>query len=212
MGTGLVWSPDGWARVEAAVSAAAMVLALGALVVAHCRSTGLSPRRSPVSQYALSSAAPLYRIQTRAMAVSAAFLALSLRLCVHRVGIVAVLSALVVFAVARALIGWSPMDAPGAPMTATGRRHGLLAIVAFSSLCIGVTRLHNFQGHYHVLAWWSSTTGVVSDVLWATLLTMFLSRWAPALRRSFGLIERVFYAACVTFFLVSAGAIVSAHP
>jgi Protein of unknown function (DUF998) len=120
-----------------------------------------------------------------------------------RVGLVLVF--LAVFAVARAVISWFPMDEPGTPGTGTGRNHGLLAIAAFCGVGLAANRLGSVLadagGRWHSLGQTSTGLG------WAMasfLIGMWLCRSVPALAVRFGLIERGFYLVAIAWFAVFA--------
>jgi hypothetical protein len=190
------FQPDAMSRVVAGVALFAMVIALGVLVAAHLRRTGLSPLHNAVSQYGISSAAPLYRTQTLAMAVAAAALIVSGAMSLREGGIVEVATLLGVFAVTRAAISWYPMDVPGSPRSHVGTMHGILAASAFVSVGLAANRLSRILNSHHLVPWWSSTSGLASVVMALTLVVMFASRLSPGVRRYFGLIERLFYLSC----------------
>ncbi len=104
---------------------------------------------------------------------------------------------LIVFAIARLIISWVPMDAPGSPLSDTGRRHGLIAIVTFGSATTAALRLGQLLargGPWHALA---STSLAFGWVMVASMAAMLLTRSSPGLRRYFGAIERVLYAAII---------------
>ncbi len=204
MGVMTTFIPDAASRSLAVASIVAMAVALVALVIAHVRATGLSPWRNPVSQYGISSAAPWYRLQTLSMATAALALALSLGVSMRGGGLALVLASLVVFALARSVISWFPMDAPGTTRTLTGARHGVLAIVAFVAVGLAADRLENILTTLHGVSWWATATRWFAVALVVTLLIMVVSRNVPLFRRYFGLVERAFYVACSGFLLLSA--------
>ncbi|HEX2702474.1 MAG TPA: DUF998 domain-containing protein [Solirubrobacteraceae bacterium] len=186
------------AGVIALVALAAVIASLGYL---HLAPTGLSPVRNAVSQYGITSFRAGYRVATIAFALAALALAFGLHRALQGDGqlrLVVVL--LIVFAIARALITWFPMDAPGTPHTTTGARHGMLAIVAFAAATIAALRLGSTLSRgmrWHSLAPVSSALGWA---MLACLLAMALARGAPALRERFGAIERAFYLAAIAWF------------
>lgn len=98
---------------SATLISAGLTVGLAALVLLHVLPTGLSPLRNVVSQYGISEYRAGYRVQTLAYAVAA----IGIATLPGSVGVVVALCA--IFAAARALISWFPMDAPGA--TRTGR-------------------------------------------------------------------------------------------
>lgn len=193
-------------RTLASVALAAVAVSLGALLVAHLRHTGLSPLHQPVSQYALSSAAPWYRTQTLAMSLAALALAGSGLAGVGLAGMRGVALWLGLFAVTRAVVSWYPMDAPGAERTRTGALHGLLAIGAFASISLSANRFARVVGSAHVTQWWSRASSVVSVAMVVLLVVMVASRALRVVRNYFGLVERLFYLAIISWFVIVAAA------
>jgi uncharacterized protein DUF998 len=98
---------------------------------------------------------------------------------------------LALFAVARLVISWSPMDAHDAPGTRTGRRHLLLAIIAFAAITIAALMLPptlDRTGRWADLVTLLRATGwFIALVLTGTSLRL------PALQPYFGAVERVLY-------------------
>ncbi len=188
------------------------LLALATLVASltwlHLQPTGLSPLRNAVSQYGISAYSGGYRVATLAFAAAAVALAVGVSARLHaRAQTVEVL--LVVFAAARSVISWFPMDTPGTELTASGRRHGLLAIAAFASVTAAALKLSRVLAHgtvWHGLAPASSALGWL---MLALLLAMGLRRSLPQLQPWFGAIERAFYAAAIIWCTVIAIACVS---
>jgi hypothetical protein len=196
------------------LAGAIALVALGAVIASlgylHLAPTGLSPVRNAVSQYGITPFRTGYPVATIAFALSALALALGLHRALRgnaHLGIVIVL--LVVFAIARALISWFPMDAPGAPRTTTGSRHGLLAIAAFLAATIAAFRLGSALSdgtRWHSLAAVSTALG---GAMLACLLAMALGRGLPALRARFGAVERAFYLSAIAWFALFALACVT---
>ena len=83
------------------------------------------------------------------------------------------------------------MDKPGSSRTSTGRRHGLLAIIAFLSAILAANKAGNFTvdvgGSQRFLHF---STGV-QLLLWIGAVGMFLSRRLKM--NIFGVVERIFY-------------------
>jgi hypothetical protein len=174
----------------AALIAAGLAAGLGALVALHLAPTGLSALRNAVSQYGITSYRSGYRIQTIGYAVAGLGAAIGISALPGPVAIPAGLC--LIFAAARALISWFPMDTPGAQPTATGRRHGLLAAAAFVGASLAAWQLAKLLRHdslHPAIATASATLAVVMTI---TLLAMIASGRA-AQGRYFGLIERGFY-------------------
>ena len=178
-----------------------ILLIVGALAVAaflvalHVLPTGLSPIRNPVSEYALTKYGRLYRGATIAAGltgVAAAWL-LGIR---YAATVTVVL--LIVFAVARLLIGFFPMDDPAGSRTPTGRIHNLLAFAAFAAITAAAFVA---GGAFHdsgeqTLATLSTTAGVIMALGTVGMLVTARSK------RGFGLAERLIYLGFIAWFLV----------
>jgi hypothetical protein len=193
------------AGVIALLALAVVVASLGYL---HLKPAGLSPVRNAVSQYGITSFRGGYRVATIAFAAAGIALAVGIGQAVHGRGQLVVVL-LVIFAIARAVISWFPMDAPGADRTSTGQVHGVLAIVAFGSAALAALRLASaLQGQDT----WRSLAPVSLALGWAMiacLITMAFARGLPAVRARFGAIERVFYLSAIAWFAVFAVACVT---
>ena len=189
------------------IAGTAALVALATVVVAlvrlHLKPTGLSAIRNPVSQYGICEFRAGYRTATLAFAAAGAALAVALaRAVLH--GTRGIVALLVVFAAARAVISWFPMDAPNAKHTPTGGAHGLLAIAAFGSVTAAALRLGGAlseQARWHALAGVSTALGALMLALLATMATR---RAIPLLARWFGALERAFYLAAIAWCLVFA--------
>ncbi len=169
-----------------AVALAGVALTTSSLVYVHLRPTGLSPIRNAVSQYGISAFRGGYRAATIAAAVAGAALAVGIGTAVHGAGVSLVVGLLIAFALARAAISWVPMDRPGAERTETGRRHGLLAFVAFASAATAALRLGGILERgtrWHDLATVSSDLGIA---MVATFVAMFITRLETDRGRFFG--------------------------
>lgn len=120
-----------------------------------------------------------------------------------------VVALLVVFAVARTIISWFPMDQPGAPLTLTGHNHGVIAIVTFASATLATLRLGQVlspgaQWHRGPPGPpWSTVFGVVMALSMAlSVIGMAAARRNRRLRGSFGLVERGLYLAIIGWLLL----------
>jgi hypothetical protein len=185
-------------HVAAAIALFALLIVVGALVWLHLRPTGLSPLRNAVSQYGISDYRVGYRVATIAFAISGAALAIAISRATHgNAGPTVAL--LIAFAVARALISWFPMDAPGGERTGTGAMHGVLAIVAFAGVALAALKLGHVAVKGTALHGLASTSTALGILMTALLVGMGFSRNTPALRARFGLIERGFYLAAIVW-------------
>ena len=197
--------------VAGVIALAALAVVVGSLAYLHLAPTGLSPVHNAVSQYGISRFHSGYRVATIAFAASAVALAVGIERAVGHDGRVApVLVLLGVFAAARAVISWFPMDEPGTPRTRTGRTHGLLAFAAFCSAAVAADRLGSALAgggaRWHDL---SQTSTVLGAVMGVFLVRMWLCRTFPAPAARFGLIERGFYLAAIAWFAVFASACIA---
>lgn len=176
---------------------AGALVAVVSLVILHLLPTGLNPLRDPVSQYGITR----YRAGYGAAAGGAALAGVGGVLFFAPTGgaiSTVTIALLVVFAVARAAIGFFPMDAPGSARTGTGRTHNLLATAAFASVTAaaftGAGALHD-AGFPDASAW-STACGIVMAV--GTIGLLITARRAhPGL---FGLAERVIYVGFLAWF------------
>ncbi len=173
-----------------ALIATGLAVGVGALVVLHVLPTGLSPMRNAVSQYGISAYAMGYRVQTLAYGLAGVGAAIGLASLHGPTELVVVLCA--VFAAARMLISWFPMDQPGAERSEHGRRHGLLAIGAFVGAGLAAAALGKLLTHDHTHPALSAASEAFALVMLADLLAMRIDRRAEG--HHFGLIERGFYA------------------
>jgi Protein of unknown function (DUF998) len=182
------------------------LLALAALVASltylHVAPTGLSPAHNAVSQYGITRFRRGYRAATIAFAIAGAALAVEVATVTDGRGRIQVVVPLMIFALARAVISWFPMDAPGTERTSAGRMHGVLAIAAFGGATLAALSLGRAiggQAQWHALAQFSAAAGWI---MLALLLVMGLARSLPAVRSAFGGIERGFYVAAIVWFAV----------
>jgi hypothetical protein len=171
----------------------ALAATVGFLVYLHTVPTGLSPLRNAVSQYGISAHRGGYRGATIAFAIAGAAMAVALGVALRDRNPGALVALLLIFAAARALISWFPMDAPGAPATGTGELHRVLAFVAFAAVTAAAFLLSTrLQGWNH----WQSLGPLSSGLGWAMLaclLAMLMARDTQRSRQWFGAAERAFY-------------------
>lgn len=207
-----VFRPDAVSRALGVVGLVSMFVAVVALVVAHLRPTGLSPLRDAVSRYGISSAAVWYRTQTIAMALAAVVLSIAMERSLHLGGVSELVVLLVVFASARALISWYPMDAPGTPVSSHGSVHRLLAVVAFVSVTAASKLLNSMLSPTRVSAPWRHLSAGLSWTLIISLVLMLGARVSVGVRRRFGLFERLFYVSCIAWIVASCGAVALLRP
>mgnify|MGYP003440962312 FL=1 len=170
-----------------------------ALIALHILPTGLSPLRDPVSQYALTTYSAGYRIATIAAAVAGASAAAIIATTLTGTAATVAVILLAVFALTRLVIGFFPMDAPGTPVTATGRLHNLLAFGAFGSVTAAAFVV---AGAIHDagdpgLAGASAWLGVVMAV---GAVALFVTARVERAKRWFGAAERLIYVGFILWF------------
>ncbi|MGN6472469.1 MAG: DUF998 domain-containing protein [Mycobacteriales bacterium] len=183
----------------ATVTLAGVATGVGALAVLHRRPTGLSPIRDAVSHYGITPYRLGYRVQTLAYAVAGAGAAVGICYATPGKTALAVLFC-AIFAATRALISWFPMDEPGMPTTPTGRVHGLLAVIAFTSVMFAAFHLGRQLHDAHTCHVIAAISVTLAWVMVATLVGMV----AVARVGWFGLVERLFYAAMTCWLILVA--------
>jgi Protein of unknown function (DUF998) len=187
-------------ELAGAVSLVGTASAMGALLFLHLAPTGLSPLRTPVSQYGITPYRAWYRVMTISMGVAGAGIAAALSRLPSR--FYEVIALLAVFAACRLAISWFPMDTPGAPRSSTGQTHGWLAIVTFGSIAIAAIRLCKQLEVNTLLDRLASTSRILGWLMVACFALLFFARLAPDLRRYFGASERALYLAILVWLVV----------
>ncbi|MET0812578.1 MAG: DUF998 domain-containing protein [Microbacterium sp.] len=175
-------------------------LTLISLIVVHLLPTKLDPLRDPVSRYGITA----FRGWYWSAAAGAALAGVGGALFFSAIpGVIAIVTTVLlsVFAVARALIGLFPMDAPDAAKSRTGRIHNLLAFAAFASVTAaaftGAGALHDAGAV--ALSPWSTALGAIMA---AGTIGVILTTASSALRGLFGLTERLIYVGFIAWFLM----------
>ncbi|BCJ45826.1 membrane protein [Actinoplanes ianthinogenes] len=181
-----------------------LLVYLAIFVLMHLRPTGYSVVRNAVSDYGVGPTAGLFRVAV--VANSLGILALTGALA-GAFGSGPFSTAdyviLLLIPVTRLAMGFFPTDVPGERVTTTGRIHLLLAIASFTFVYLSVANLTPYLSDIT-----AEVTGYVLITLrWlaaAGLLAVVVTMVAPALRRVFGLAERVFLLSSNVWFLVVA--------
>jgi hypothetical protein len=186
---------------------AGVAIGVAALVALHVLPTGLSPLRNPVSQYGISKYRVGYRVQTIAFGIAGVGAAIGLS-SLHG-SVAPLIGFCVVFALARLAISWFPMDQPGTERTATGRRHGLLAICAFGAIGIAAEELHKVLVSDRIDLAYATSSRVLALLMVASFVGMGVARRSGS--GFFGLAERAFYL-CMTAWLVLVAVLLLMHP
>jgi len=180
-------------HVAGAVTLAGVGCAGASLAVLHVLPTGLSPLRNAVSQYGINRYRTGYRVQTISFAVAGAGAAVGLATALHGTG--SVVALLGIFAAARLVISWYPMDVPGGQRTRTGRTHLALAVVTFAAIVAAGLRLAGILAR--TSQWPADQRGftVLGWLLLVAVVLTVLAGGGRALGGYFGAAERLLYAA-----------------
>jgi hypothetical protein len=109
---------------------------------------------------------------------------------------------LLLFAVARLVISWFPMDEPGTDPTQHGRMHGVIAIVTFVAITLAVARFGAVLGRAGERASVAAASQAIGWTLVASLIAMMVVGRAEQSRSYFGAVERLFYLATAAWFVV----------
>ncbi|RFA10438.1 hypothetical protein B7R54_15435 [Subtercola boreus] len=192
--------------LAAIVALVGVAVALAALIVLHLGRPGLSPVRSAVGEYGISARRGRYRVATIALGVAAISLGVAVTFFLAAPNLLAFLF-LLLSGVARLVISWAPMDAPGAPRTGTGRAHTVLAALFFASATVAAFL---FTGSFVGDPVFGSIAGLSTGLAWAmAALGVFVvaAGLIPSLRRVFGLAERLLSAAILLWMTVVALAV-----
>jgi hypothetical protein len=193
--------PDTTAAILAALAAAAVAAGTVSLVWVNLLPTGHRPMVDAVSDYGASPYRFFYRVTVISLGVGALLLLIALA---HGTGVSeGGLIWLGVYGVTRIAIAFFPTDLEGETVTTTGRIHLLLAAAAFTAIAFAAVdltpALRDEPG-------WGATR--LLDVLhWAVVVTAIgtgVTRVVLPLRRVFGLVERLLYAATIAFLLTVA--------
>lgn len=192
------------------IIAAGLAVGLSALVALHLLPTGLSPIRNAVSQYGITRYRTGYRVQTLAYAIAGFGAAVGLSQMRGTASTAPVVALCIVFAVARGVISWFPMDEPGSEMTGTGRRHGMLALVAFVSVGVAAEQLGRLLDEDSMHASMASASNVLAVLILVSFVAMAVGRGrSPGY---FGLAERGFYLCATAWFVTVAILLVQSVP
>jgi hypothetical protein len=185
------------------IAAIAMAVSTGALVLLHVLRTGYNPVRDAVSDYAIGRYRALFWTFATGGAVSGLALAIALARS-HPSKPALTIAMLLLSAAARVLIPIFPTDQNGSRFqTPKGTIHMILAVAIFASIAIAASNLGGTLGHEPA---WQAVKGLTDGWLpWVITITASATGIAmigPRLKRIFGLIERSYYAASITWFFV----------
>ncbi len=173
------------------------------LVALHLLPTGLDGARDAVSLYGTGPYAAWYRGQVVATGCAALLLVAAIARTVA--GVPLPLAALALYGLARIAIARYPTDIEGAPLTATGRRHVLLAAIAFLAIGLAAPFLGYAIASLQAAPAPADLLPALGLIVSATVLATFAagSRGAAGLH-VLGLVERLFYAGSLAFLLAAA--------
>jgi uncharacterized membrane protein len=155
--------------------------------------TGYNPIRNAVSDYGVGKYRVLHRVAVLSLAAAGYALAFASTSSAKPESDV-VIGFLLVFAIARTIIPFFPTDIEGQTLTARGRVHWALAMIAFASLA--------FAAAYYTGSVLDDAVGWVVVVA-AGLLIVSLVLQRLRIRKVLGLFERVFYFSMICWFLVT---------
>lgn len=172
------------------------------LVQLHRVAPEVAPLRGAVSDYGAGSHASWYRAQVVMLGIAAAALWLGLRAGdLDGDGGVWLL----VFALSRVAIAGFPVDLPGASRTRTGVVHNVLAATAFASSAVAASTLGGRLGDDPLWALDGAWYGWVGGLVTVVAVVLAVVWVLPVARRSvFGLVERCWYAATITWLALTA--------
>jgi hypothetical protein len=191
------------AAVLAALAAVAIATGAITLVWVDVLRTGRNPARDAVSDYGAGPYRLFYTVLVCSLGAGALLLLIALAhgTAVARGGLIW----LGVYAATRIAIAFFPHDLEGKPVTPTGRVHLALAAAAFAAVAFAAAdlapSLRDEPG-------WGGAESLIGVLRWAVIVTAvgtLVARVVLPIRRStFGLVERLLYAASIAFLLVVA--------
>jgi hypothetical protein len=172
----------------------------GAILIAlHFLPTGLDPVRYAVSDYGWTS----YHVGYRTMVVLQGFGAILIAIGLGQQTDVRSLGWLYVYGVVRVLVAGFMTDREPEnlfSLSRTGRIHVLLAGMAFASIAVAASHLD-----------WTGKPAILGPLGWIVTVTAIATGTAlvvsPIRRVALGLIERLHYAAAITWLIVVAASI-----
>jgi hypothetical protein len=190
---------DTTGAVLAALAAGAFAAAAITLIWVNVLRTGHDPVRNAVSDYGASGYRAFYRATVVLLGIGALLLLVGLAhgSDVARGGLIW----LGVYGVSRIAIAFFPTDLEGAPVTPVGRVHIALAAAAFTAIAFAAADL---TPSLRDQPGWDGISAVLGVMRWAVVITAvgtLFTRVVAQVRRVFGLVERLLYAASIAFLL-----------
>jgi hypothetical protein len=193
----------------AVIALLGVAVCLGCLIYLHVAPTGLNPVHDPVSQYGITDYFTFYRAAALSLGVAALMLAVALIEALTEANAAGIVF-LVILGFARLTIGWVPMDAPGAPRTATGLRHNLLATAFFASATVAAFLFTSTFAGDAGLSGIAPASGVLAWAMAVFSALILLTSLVGPLKRYFGLVERLLYVAVLAWIATVATALIAA--
>ncbi|MEA2467210.1 MAG: hypothetical protein QOJ57_1336 [Thermoleophilaceae bacterium] len=190
------------AAVLAALAAGAVGVGAITLVWVDLLRTGHNPARDAVSDYGAGSYRLFYTVLVCSLGLGALLLlvALAIGTDIPEGGLIW----LGVFGVARLAIAFFPHDLEGKPVTPVGRIHLALAAAAFAAIAFAAADLAPALAGE---PGWGADK-LIGALRWAVIVTAVATLVArvvlPVRRATFGLVERLLYAAMIAFLLAVA--------
>jgi predicted neutral ceramidase superfamily lipid hydrolase len=165
------------------------VTCAGTILLLHLLRTGYNPVGNAVSDYGVGRYRVLHHIYVIAIGIS------GLAMAIASFGNVLpesawVIGFLILFFAVRLLIIFFPTDLEGQPTTRTGRIHLALAVVTFATIAI-VAGMYEATTIIDIIGW----------IVVATAIILGIGLVLPRLKPIFGLLERLFYASMVCWFI-----------
>ncbi|MGH8961330.1 MAG: DUF998 domain-containing protein [Jatrophihabitantaceae bacterium] len=184
-------SAEAWAGIELGATACA----LAAMIALHSLPTGLSPVRTPVSQYGITRYHQGYRVLTVALGVAGLAAAAAVATAYPPQKRSTIVALLVVFGLCRLAISWWPMDTPGQPRSSHGTVHLALAVGAFLTVTVAADKMQQAVARPTQVfgAGYATALDAAFWLLVIGLVGLFITRRLDARHRYFGAAERLIY-------------------
>ena len=189
-------------EVLSIVVAAATALQIAVLVALHVLPTGYNPVRDALSDYGVGRYRAVFWAQVWLGGLARVGLAFALlRSHPSKPGLVVAL--LLVSAAALVLMPAFPTDQGGSRFrTPTGTVHMVLAVTAFAAVTVAASNLAGTLRHDPAWHGVKSLVVILPWVMTGTVIATAVATIGPRLKRVFGLIERLFTASSIAWFLV----------
>lgn len=197
--------------VLALISSLAFLIDLGIFIALHFLPTGYSPISHAVSDYAVGKYRSLFRIRLWVNALGVLALAGALTIAassgmIHLATLDLLFLALI--APARVAMSFFPTDIEGQKLTRTGLLHYVFAVVSFA---FAFTVVHDMTpALQRALPLVASPLGFFNLLVLPGLIAVVVTL-VPALRRIFGLFERIYLLTILLWLLLVSVALVVLH-